>query len=125
MIKAVLVIINNYFHDVATAFLLASAIILWILGRQAAQNGPEAMRALERAYPTLTKIAQGAIVWIVIGGIPRLIFFTEYEWDPAVVKGLVPALAIKHILMATAVLLGAVMWAKTRKLIAGSADSSE
>ena len=36
---SVLIIMNNYFHDVATAVLLASAVILWVLGRQAEQEG--------------------------------------------------------------------------------------
>lgn len=113
---SILIIMNNYFHDVATAVLLASAVILWVLGTQAEQDGEQARLALARAYPTLTKFARGAIAWIVIGGIPRTIFFTRYEWDPALIKGLVPALIVKHILMAVAVAVGVLMWRRMSRV---------
>ena len=79
---SIIIIINNYFHDLATALLLSSAVILWVLGRQAEKGGAAERRALANAYPTLVKFAQGAFVWIILGGIPRTIFFTRYEWDP-------------------------------------------
>lgn len=108
---AVLVILNNYFHDVATAVLLASAVILWVLERQATRD-PEASAALQRSYPALTRFAWVALAWIVVGGVPRTVFFTRYEWDPAVVKGIVPALILKHTLMVAAVVAGSVMWVR-------------
>jgi uncharacterized membrane protein len=113
---SILIIMNNYFHDVATAVLLGSAVVLWVLGRNAENGGPAEKAALARAYSTLTRFAWGAIAWIVVGGIPRTIFFTRYEWDPAVVKGIVPALALKHILMFTAVVVGAFMWRRVARL---------
>jgi len=103
---AVLIILNNYFHDVATAVLLSSAVVLLVIARTAGEE------ALARAYPALTRFARGALAWIVVGGIPRTIFFTRYEWDPAVVKGIVPALVVKHTLMAAAVVAGSVMWVR-------------
>ena len=112
---SVLIIMNNYFHDVATAVLLASAVILWVLGRAAERGGHDERLALARAYPTLTRFAWGAIVWIIIGGIPRTVFFTTYEWDPAVIKGIVPALIVKHTLMLVAVVTGALMWRRMAK----------
>lgn len=114
--SGVLIIMNNYFHDVATAVLLGSAIIMWTLGKQA-ERVPGDLEALARFYPTLTKFAWGAIAWIIVGGIPRTIFFTRYEWDPAVVKGIVPALIAKHTLMLVAVVLGCVMWRRVRRLL--------
>ncbi len=103
---AVLVILNNYLHDVATAVLLASAVVLLAVARVAGEE------ALVRAYPALTRFARGALAWIVVGGVPRTIFFTRYEWDPAVVKGIVPALVVKHTLMAAAVIAGSVLWVR-------------
>lgn len=118
---AVLIIMNNYFHDVATAVLLGSTIVMWTLGRQAEKSGPAEVSALASLYPTLSKFAWGAIAWIVIGGIPRTIFFTRYEWDPAVVKGIVPALIVKHTLIAVAVLLGVLLWRRVKRSIENAA----
>lgn len=107
---SIAIIINNYFHDLATALLLTSAVILWVLGRRAEDGTTAERSALVRSYPTLAKFARGALVWIILGGIPRTIFFTRYEWDPAEVNGIIPALMVKHVFMASAVIIGAVMW---------------
>ncbi len=109
----ILIVMNNYFHDVATATLLASAVIMWVLGRQAEDGGPAEAATLARAFPTLTKFAWGAVAWIIIGGIPRTIFFYTHEFVPAATaKGpyMLPALGVKHTLMAVAVVLGIVLW---------------
>ena len=125
---SIVVIINNYFHDLATGLLLSSAVILWVLGRRAEQGGADDRRALARAYPTLRGFAWGAFIWIILGGIPRTIFFTRYEWDPAVVNGIVPALMVKHVFMVSVVIIGALMWRRMAKLarteIAGSSDAN-
>ncbi|MDI6713238.1 MAG: hypothetical protein QMD96_08375 [Anaerosomatales bacterium] len=111
---SILIILNNYFHDVATAVLLSSAVVLLVVARVAGED------ALVRVYPALTRFARGALAWIVVGGIPRTIFFTRYEWDPAVVKGIVPALVVKHTLMAAAVIAGSIMWVRIgRRVRAG------
>jgi hypothetical protein len=113
---SILIIINNYFHDLATGLLLSSAVILWVLGRRAEQGGAEERRALAGAYPTLLLFARGAFVWIILGGIPRTIFFTRYEWDPAVINGIVPALGVKHAFMVTVIVIGALMWRRMAKV---------
>ncbi|MBN2822455.1 MAG: hypothetical protein JXR33_04620 [Coriobacteriia bacterium] len=106
---SVVIIINNYLHDVASAVLVTSAVVLWALDRAVTRDGV-AGSLLEAAYPRLVKLAWISLAWIIIGGIPRTIFFSQYEWDPAVVKGIVPALIIKHVLMFGGVAVGAVIW---------------
>lgn len=118
----VLIIMNNYFHDVATAMLFSSAIVMWLLGRKAAADGPAAARWFAGSYRTLTRIAQFAIVWIVIGGIPRTVWFEQVEWnmaDPSN-KYLFTALMVKHAVMWIFVVAGVVLWARMRKMIASA-----
>jgi len=112
----IVIIINNYLHDVATAVLLSSAVILYVLGRQAKSGGGGERRALARAYGTLTRFAWGALAWIIIGGIPRTIFFAEYEFIPASVKGIVLDLIIKHVLLVSGVIAGSIMWVRLGRL---------
>lgn len=113
----VAVIMNNYFHDVATAFLFASALIMWGLVRRAERTGGAAVEGLRCARPMLTKLAIGALAWIVVGGIPRTIFFTRVEYDPGKVPGLVVALGVKHALMFTAVAVGVWLWRRADRLL--------
>jgi len=114
-----LIIMNNYFHDVATATLLSSAVILWVLGRQAERGGPEDRKALAKAMPALTRFAIGALIWIILGGIPRVIFFKTFEFIPAKDNGIIIDLAIKHIFLFAAVAAGAVMWLRMAKVARG------
>lgn len=117
----VLVIMNNYFHDVATAMLLSSALIMWLLGRKAEQDGPEAARWFATAYGVLSKIAIWSIVWIVVGGVPRTVFFQQVEWnlaDPSN-KYLFTALMVKHAFMWVFVITGGLLWARMRKVAKG------
>ena len=113
---SILIILNNYLHDVATATLLSSAVILWVLGRQARRGGADERRAFARAYRTLTRFAWGALAWIIIGGIPRTIFFPTYEFIPAETKGIVADLVVKHVLLVSAVIAGAIMWVRLGKV---------
>jgi lysylphosphatidylglycerol synthetase-like protein (DUF2156 family) len=117
----VLIIISNYLHDVATAMLLSSAVIVWLLGRKADAEGPDARRWFASAYGVLTKVALYSIVWIVVGGIPRTIYFQQVEWnmaDPSN-KYLFAALMIKHAAMWIAVIAGGLMWMRMRKVARG------
>lgn len=113
----VAVIMNNYFHDVATAFLFSSSLIMYGLVRRAERRGPASLEGLRAARPLLTKLAIGALTWIVLGGIPRTIFFTRVEYDPDRVPGLVFALGVKHALMFTAVAVGVFLWVKADRLL--------
>ncbi|MFA5844454.1 MAG: hypothetical protein WC971_06460 [Coriobacteriia bacterium] len=120
----VLLVMNDYFHDVATALLLASAVIMWVLGRAAERGGPGEAAMLRRAFPVLTRFAWGAIAWIVIGGIPRTIFFSQLEWDPAKTRFMLPALMVKHSLMVVAVVLGVALWRRMARAASDDGGAS-
>ena len=119
-----LIIMNNYFHDVATATMLSSAVILWVLGRQAEKGGPEERRALAKALPTLTRFAIGALIWIILGGIPRVIFFNTFEFIPAKDNGIIIDLAIKHIFLFGFTGAGVAMWLRMGKVARGEITSA-
>ena len=102
---------NNYFHDVATALLAASAFALWSLVRlQDSMGGEASPRFFLAAYSRMARFAKVSLVWILLGGIPRTIFYRDFEWANAAGRGQVPALVAKHILMFALVGLGAWGW---------------
>lgn len=119
----VLLIMNNYFHDVATAFLFASALVMLVMYSSAKKGGEAEVAALARMRPKLTAIANGAIAWIVIGGVPRTIFYNTLEYPVAEHKGLLLALGVKHGLMFSLVIAGVVLWTMVRRLLR-EADAS-
>ena len=107
---------NNYLHDVATALLGACGFAMWLFWRRLdAAAGPDAMRYFVRLYGGFSRLAVFSFVWIIVGGIPRVIYYEEFEWSNMAGRGQVPALIVKHILAFVLVAAGTVLWLKVRK----------
>ena len=115
----VAVMMNNYFHDVATALMMASAFALHAIVRiQASMNTPTATLFFLKTYREMCKFFKFSLWWILIGGVPRTIFYASFEWNHFADKQQVPALMVKHVIMATAVVYGIVAWRRLKKKVA-------
>ena len=114
----VALMMNNYLHDVATALLLASAVALWVmLRRYRREGGPAAARYFLAIHRSMTRLAAFSLAWIVLGGIPRAIFYSEFEWANAAGRAQVPALVAKHVLAFAFVGAGAWFWVILRRRV--------
>ncbi len=115
----VVVMMNNYFHDVATALLLGSGIALWVMMKHHEAGGArEADRYFLKIYGSMSRLARVSLIWILLGGVPRLYFYIDFEWANAVGKLQVPALVVKHILIFIAVGAGLWLWRNLRRRVA-------
>ena len=115
---AIVLMMNNYLHDVATALLVASGYVMWVLWKNLKPDaGRAAISYFVRMYYRITKLSQFSFVWILLFGIPRVIFYKEFEWSNMAGRGQVPALIVKHILAFTLVFVGASLWIKVRKKV--------
>jgi len=110
---------NNYFHDVATALLMASGIVIWVIVRRydSAIKTRETTEYFLRIYNSATKLVRFSLIWIIIGGVPRTIFYTEFEWANAAGKNQIPALLVKHVLAFAFVGIGAYIWLKINRRV--------
>lgn len=115
----VIIMMNNYFHDVATAFLVASALVMFFILRAISNENLDQSKIdfIKKIYHTVTRVAVFSLIWVLLGGIPRTIFFKRYEWWDAAGKGIIPALLVKHLLMFVLVLAGFVLWSQVRRKI--------
>lgn len=114
----VFIMMNNYFHDVATALLLASGIAMHIIVKRLGNSKEDAViNYFLKIYGSITRLAKFSLVWILLGGIPRTIFYTKFEWANAAGKGQIPALIIKHVLVFIFVFTGANMWIKLNRKV--------
>jgi hypothetical protein len=116
----VALMMNNYFHDVATALLVASAFALWVMLRRfdASDRGPGAARYFLAIHASMAKLARFSVAWIVLGGIPRTIFYVEFEWANAAGRLQVPALVVKHVLAFGFVAGGVWGWRRLSRRVA-------
>jgi hypothetical protein len=114
----VAIMFNNYAHDVATALLIAGAFTMHSIARvQRVLNNPVATLFFVKTYDMMTGLFRFALWWIILGGIPRTIFYTSFEWANAADKLQVPALAVKHVLLVTAVVWGIIAWRRLKRKV--------
>jgi len=108
--------LNNYVHDVATGLLLISA--LW-LGWSARDLGEapcgETLGVFKRSYKRCLRFVWGSVAVIVATGVVRTVTFMDFEWQPALGKGLVPVLVLKHVLIFTMLGVGIYAWVRLRQ----------
>jgi hypothetical protein len=93
MIEAVLVMLNNYFHDLSVAFMWASSLMAHLVLRHWPGEPSKELSSI------LIKIAWGSLAWVLVGGAIRAWFFMEYEWMPKAGTLQIPALGVKHVLL--------------------------
>lgn len=122
----ILIIINNYFHDVATAFLASAALLMLAAAKLFPENpGPETREFFIRLYYRFTFIARVALAWIILGGIPRTLYFKKIEWTIALDNRIIPALIVKHILIFAVVIIGVCGWRKLSRKVKALEQKSE
>jgi hypothetical protein len=115
----VAIMMNNYFHDMATGLLVGSGFVLHvIISIQASMNSPESALFFLKTNQRMVKLFKFALWWVILGGIPRTIFYTSFEWANAADKLQVPALAVKHVMMFAAVVWGVTAWRRMQKKVA-------
>lgn len=115
----IFIMMNNYFHDVATGLLLTSGVGVYIVMKQYEGRGAsrETTEYFLRFFDGMTKLAKFSLWWILLGGIPRTIFFKSFEWANAVDHYQIPAIIVKHVLAFTFVGSGVHMWHKYGKRV--------
>ncbi|GAB4292919.1 MAG: hypothetical protein Kow0090_07040 [Myxococcota bacterium] len=112
----VIIMMNNYLHDLAAALLIMGAVIMFLFTRALdADNSSQAFALFLDVYNRLVKLCVVALVFIVVGGIIRAVTFADYEWQAAIGKGLVAAIIAKHILFFALLAAGVYFWVSLRK----------
>lgn len=120
----VTIMMNNYFHDMATGLLVGSGFALHaILRIQASTNTEQATLFFLKVNRHMVKLFKFALWWVVLGGIPRTIFYTSFEWANAAGNHQIAALGVKHVMMFTVVVWGIIAWRGMQKKVAALRDS--
>jgi hypothetical protein len=112
---AVLVMLNNYLHDLATALFAVSALAAFLLLRSPATR--EAPAALQPVVAGLVRVGFIALAWTLAGGVVRALAYRRYEWMEAVGRDQVPALVVKHVILVSLVVAGLVVLRRVRRSV--------
>jgi len=108
---AVFIMMNNYFHDVATAMLMACSVTMWaVLKQYENKKSPEARAFLMQLHNAVSKIVNFSFVWIIISAIPRILTLSTFEWKIAVNSQHTYGLVTKYILALFMITVGTYLW---------------
>ena len=113
----VAIMMNGYFHDVATAMPAASGAALHVMLKKHRGGDGEAAEYFNRVYKGMASFARFSLLWILIGGIPRTLFYRDYEWATAVSNGQSHALIVKHVIAFALVGAGISIWLRLTRRI--------
>lgn len=122
---AAFVMMSNYFHDVATAMLVACSAALWIfLKRCEADGDGPAGKFLEAIYGRIAKVVVFSWAWIISAGVLRAATFSSYEWAEAVDKNQTAGLLVKYGIAAFMIAAGGLSWEVLRRRVARAVRAS-
>lgn len=108
---SILVMLNNYLHDFATALVVVSTYAMLLMVRYAETSAArETKQMVLDLYPRMVHLAGGSVVFVFIAGIVRAFTYRDYEWHGAVETGQVTALMVKHVLLFVLFGYGLYLW---------------
>ena len=108
---AVFILMSNYFHDVATAMLLAAGAAMWIIMKTYERmNSPVLKPLLLSLSRSMIRIVWVSIAFIVIGLVLRLMTLRQFEWANAVNNDIIPGLVAKYIIATIMLAAGMFLW---------------
>ena len=117
MIVDALIILNNFFHDLAAAMWFCGALMLLFIYRQAINGEKIEKEFLVALFGKVKKITSISLVIVLAGGVVRAINYQRYEWLPALGRGQVTLLVVKHILLVVIVIGGVYLQVRLLKNI--------
>ncbi len=110
-VLAALLTLNNYCHDIATAMLMASGMVMWVILRRIGDTeSPEVRTFTLSLYAGITKIVTFSLIWLAAGAVPRILTFSTFEYADAIAKDRLTGLMAKHLSAFALVLGGAYLW---------------
>lgn len=102
--------LNNYFHDFATALFFVCSYAMVLLVRYVDGKGAESKSLVTGIYPKLLHLNAGSVIFLFMAGIVRAFTYVDFEWANAVGTGQVPALLVKHTLLLALFFYGVYLW---------------
>ena len=110
----ILLMVSNYFHDLATAVMASNIAVVYFLGKFLDKSEIKD-RILPDIFKKLSYITYGTLAYIILAGAVRAYYFMDFEWNPAVGKGQVTALIVKHIFLFALTIFGIIGHMRYRK----------
>lgn len=114
----ILVMMNNYFHDLAAGIVFVCGLTMYAMVKKAEEIGSREIKEFFIGiYPKLVHVIGGAIIFMLFAGVIRTFTYKEFEWANAVGNAQVPAIIVKHIILGGIFFYGIALWVKSHRKI--------
>ena len=119
---AVLVMINNFLHDLGAAGWIIGSVVLWSVLRRADAKTGQGYNVICDVLRTVLTLVRISFVAIVAFGIIRVFTYRNYEWNQAAGHDQVTLLIIKHIFFTVIFLLGLIYYVRACRFVRRTND---
>ncbi len=113
----ILVMMNNYFHDVASAMLIIAVLFMVFMTKDIENASRDVKIYFSDVYKKMSHVIGGTVIFIFMAGIVRTFTYKDFEWANAVGAEQVPAIIVKHLIILFFVVYGIIGWLKLHKKI--------
>lgn len=114
----ILLFLNNYFHDLASAILFVCGYTMFIMFGKAEKRGTkDAMGLFLDVYPKLVHLNAGSLVFVIMAGIIRTFTYNEFESHSQLGSAEVPVLMLKHVLLGGLTAWGIWLWFRVHRKV--------
>ncbi|PLX88715.1 MAG: hypothetical protein C0618_03665 [Desulfuromonas sp.] len=103
----ILIVLNNFIHDLSAAAWFCGTLTMLFIAAEAKRSGSSGMRDfVQRLFARIKLLTHSSLAIVLLGGIVRAFAYQQYEWMPALGRGQVTLLIIKHVLLTVIVIAG-------------------
>lgn len=104
-----LLMLNNYFHDMAVAIVGVAGLAVFVFIRMVKQRDTDTKMLAVSIYPKTNYMFWGTVIFVLFSGFIRLLNFKTFEWENAVENKQIEAVIVKYILMCVLFLGGIIL----------------
>ncbi len=122
---SILVMLNNYFHDMSVGLLFANVMLTIFLVRLLGEHGAGDEKLLARFVSLSSRITWAALGFIIVGGAIRTAAYRDFEWSEAAGRGQIAALVLKHIILVGCTVAGIAFQIRMSRRYRGAAANEE
>lgn len=118
---ALLILLNNFFHDFSAAGWLFATIVMGVLLRRDFGDG-DGKKVAVHTLATLLLLTRISIVGIIVFGLVRAFAYRTYEWNAQAGQGQVTLLMVKHVIFTIIFVVGMTFYIKASRFVGRARD---
>lgn len=117
----ILITLNNFFHDLATAIWFCGTITIFIVVMEGVKSDQiELKNFVKKVYRRFLWLTNISLVIVILGGLIRAFNYKKYEWAEALGRDQILLLIVKHILWGLIVIAGIFLQIRLYRIIHGN-----